>query len=120
MDFKGSPDLRIGGLEVNIPIVQGGMGIGVSLAGLASAVANEGGKGVISSAALGKIGGERLVELLAKALEEGRMNLYKSQKGFREVAEVALPAMNNLSMQNLSMQNMIATIGKGLARSNQA
>jgi nitronate monooxygenase len=49
MDFKGSPDLRIGGLEVNIPIIQGGMGIGISLSGLASAVANEGGIGVISA-----------------------------------------------------------------------
>lgn len=35
------------------PIVQGGMGVGISLSGLASAVANEGGVGVISSAGLG-------------------------------------------------------------------
>ncbi|HBB12329.1 MAG TPA: nitronate monooxygenase, partial [Alistipes sp.] len=34
---------------------QGGMGVGVSLAGLASAVANQGGVGVISSAGLGAI-----------------------------------------------------------------
>ncbi|MBP7919889.1 MAG: nitronate monooxygenase, partial [Parabacteroides sp.] len=32
----------IGNLEVKLPIVQGGMGVGVSLSGLASAVANEG------------------------------------------------------------------------------
>ena len=38
-----------------MPIVQGGMGVGVSLAGLASAVANQGGVGVISSAGLGAI-----------------------------------------------------------------
>lgn len=36
----------IGNLEVKLPIVQGGMGVGVSLSGLASAVANEGGVGV--------------------------------------------------------------------------
>jgi Dioxygenases related to 2-nitropropane dioxygenase len=42
----------IGDLEVKLPIIQGGMGIGVSLSGLASAVANEGGIGVISCAGL--------------------------------------------------------------------
>ncbi len=36
-----------------LPIVQGGMGVGVSLAGLASAVANEGGIGVIAAAGIG-------------------------------------------------------------------
>ena len=36
-----------------MPIVQGGMGIGVSLSGLASAVANAGGIGVISAAGTG-------------------------------------------------------------------
>lgn len=39
---------RIGDLEIKLPIVQGGMGVGVSLAGLAAAVANCGGLGVIS------------------------------------------------------------------------
>ncbi len=45
--------LKIGGLTVAVPIVQGGMGVGISLSGLAAAVANEGGVGVISSAGLG-------------------------------------------------------------------
>lgn len=36
-----------------MPVIQGGMGVGISLSGLASAVANEGGVGVISSAGLG-------------------------------------------------------------------
>jgi len=45
--------LRIGNLTVAVPIIQGGMGVGISLSGLASAVANEGGVGVISSAGLG-------------------------------------------------------------------
>jgi NAD(P)H-dependent flavin oxidoreductase YrpB (nitropropane dioxygenase family) len=43
----------IGNKEICLPIVQGGMGVGVSLSGLASAVANEGGVGVISCAGLG-------------------------------------------------------------------
>lgn len=45
----------LGDLEIKLPIVQGGMGVGVSLSGLASAVANEGGVGVISCAGLGLI-----------------------------------------------------------------
>jgi len=43
----------IGNIEVKLPIVQGGMGVGISLSGLASSVANEGGVGVIASAGLG-------------------------------------------------------------------
>ena len=45
--------LNIGGLKIKLPIIQGGMGVGVSLNGLASAVANEGGVGVISAAGIG-------------------------------------------------------------------
>ncbi len=45
--------LRIGNLSIAVPIIQGGMGVGISLSGLAAAVANEGGVGVISSAGLG-------------------------------------------------------------------
>ena len=45
--------LNIGNLSLSVPIIQGGMGVGISLSGLASAVANEGGVGVISCAGLG-------------------------------------------------------------------
>ena len=55
MAFNKIPRLRIGDLEVNIPIVQGGMGVGVSLSGLAAAVANEGGIGVIATAGIGML-----------------------------------------------------------------
>lgn len=44
--------LQIGNLTASLPIIQGGMGVGVSLSGLASAVANEGGIGVISATGL--------------------------------------------------------------------
>ncbi|MFC1738123.1 NAD(P)H-dependent flavin oxidoreductase [Planctomycetota bacterium] len=48
------PSLRIGDLEADIPIVQGGMGVGISLSCLASAVANAGGIGVIATAGIGQ------------------------------------------------------------------
>ncbi|MBT8351634.1 MAG: nitronate monooxygenase, partial [Deltaproteobacteria bacterium] len=47
------PLLRIGDLEAEVPIIQGGMSVGISLSGLASAVANEGGIGVIGTALIG-------------------------------------------------------------------
>jgi nitronate monooxygenase len=46
-------ELKIGDLVAKIPIIQGGMGVGISLSGLASAVANEGGIGVIASVLCG-------------------------------------------------------------------
>lgn len=45
--------LHIGDLIARIPIVQGGMGVGISLSGLASATANSGGIGVIAAAGIG-------------------------------------------------------------------
>jgi nitronate monooxygenase len=47
--------LCIGDLTAPLPIIQGGMGVGVSLAGLAAAVANAGGIGVIATAGIGMI-----------------------------------------------------------------
>lgn len=47
------PKLRMGDLEVEVPIIQGGMGVGISLSGLASAVANAGGIGLIAAAGIG-------------------------------------------------------------------
>ncbi len=49
------PSLKIGDLIAKIPIIQGGMGVGISLSGLASAVANEGGVGVIAAAGIGML-----------------------------------------------------------------
>lgn len=45
--------LKIGGKTVPVPVIQGGMGVGVSLSGLAGAVAGCGGIGVISTAQIG-------------------------------------------------------------------
>ena len=53
MASKTVPTLKIGDLEINPPIIQGGMGVRVSRSGLASAVANEGCAGVIASVGLG-------------------------------------------------------------------
>lgn len=45
--------MKIGNLEARVPVIQGGMGVGVSLSGLAGAVAAAGGVGIISTAQIG-------------------------------------------------------------------
>lgn len=73
----------IGNLEVKLPVIQGGMGVGVSLSGLASAVANEGGIGVISCAGLGLIyhqsPGDYLIKCITGLKEEIRKAKEKSK-----------------------------------------
>lgn len=49
------PSLKINGFEVKIPIIQGGMSVGISLSRLSSAVANEGGVGVMGTAGIGML-----------------------------------------------------------------
>ncbi len=77
-DWKG---FEVGDIEVKIPIVQGGMGVGISMSSLASAVANEGGVGVISAAEIGftkeyffrdpqRANRDALIEQIKKAKEQ--------------------------------------------------
>lgn len=54
------PALTIKGMRIPLPIVQGGMGVGVSLHPLASAVALAGGLGLLSSACLDRLVSRRL------------------------------------------------------------
>jgi nitronate monooxygenase len=71
MAAKTIPTLKIGDLEINPPIIQGGMGVRVSGSGLASAVANEGCAGIIASVGLGAFedeSGSKFVELNNDAL----------------------------------------------------
>ena len=47
------PSLKLGNLEIKKPLIQGGMGVGISLSRLAGTVAKEGGVGIISTAQIG-------------------------------------------------------------------
>jgi len=53
MDSTKLEQLIIGNKVASVPIIQGGMGVGISLSGLAAAVANEGGIGIIAAAGIG-------------------------------------------------------------------
>lgn len=50
--MKTAP-LVMGNIRAEVPVIQGGMGVGISLGGLAGAVAREGGIGIISAAQIG-------------------------------------------------------------------
>ena len=55
MNTNNLKELKVGDLTAKLPLIQGGMGVGISLSGLASAVANEGGVGVIAAAGIGML-----------------------------------------------------------------
>ncbi len=61
--------LHIGDVTVPVPIIQGGMGVRVSTASLASAVANCGGAGTIASVGLGSKAGEAEEDFIRSSRE---------------------------------------------------
>ena len=74
----------LGDIEIKLPIIQGGMGVGISLSGLATAVANEGGIGVISCAGLGLVyrkSSENYSESCISGLKEELRKAKKNTKG---------------------------------------
>lgn len=92
-------ELKIGNLVAKIPIVQGGMGIGVSLSGLAAAVANEGGIGTISAAQIGF----REPDFSTNPIEANLRAIGKEIKKAREntkgiIAMNIMAAMNNYEL----------------------
>ncbi|MFP4691596.1 MAG: NAD(P)H-dependent flavin oxidoreductase [Bacteroidales bacterium] len=62
-------ELKLGKLSIPVPIIQGGMGVGISLSGLAAAVANQGGVGVISAAGLGFVHRNSTMDYLEANIE---------------------------------------------------
>ncbi|MGD9567643.1 MAG: NAD(P)H-dependent flavin oxidoreductase [Sedimentibacter sp.] len=82
-------ELKIGNLTAKIPIIQGGMGIGVSLSNLAAAVANEGGIGTISGVQIGF----RESDFLTNPVEANLRAISKEIKKAREKTKGIL-AMN--------------------------
>ena len=90
--------LTIGDLIAKLPIIQGGMGVGISLSGLASAVANEGGIGVISSAGLGLIYKQRAKSIAEAAIEGLKEEIAKARAKTEGIIGVnIMVAMTNFS-----------------------
>lgn len=100
--------LKIGELTAPIPVIQGGMGVGISLSGLAGAVAAEGGIGILSTAQIGyRYPGfdehpiETNLHAIAKEIEKAReiakggivgVNIMVATKCYEEYVKAAIEA----------------------------
>ena len=88
----------IGKYEIKLPIIQGGMGVGVSLSGLASAVANEGGIGVISAAGIGLLYPKFRGSYAEKCIEGLKEEIHKAREKTKGVIGVnIMVALSNFS-----------------------
>lgn len=85
-----SKSLKIGDLEIKIPVVQGGMGVGISLSGLAGNVSACGGLGVISTAQIGW----REPDFYEKPFEANFRAIEKEIKKARELAKGGVLGVN--------------------------
>lgn len=65
-EFKS---LKLGNLKIELPIIQGGMGVRISASSLASAVSNEGALGVVAAVALGEERGNEKVDFNKRSRE---------------------------------------------------
>lgn len=109
---------NIGNIEIKLPIIQGGMGVGVSLSGLASAVANEGGIGVISCAGLGlihkKTPGDYLGNCIWGLKEELRKAREKSKGVIGVNIMVALTNFSDMVRTSIAEKADVIFAGAGL------
>jgi len=92
-EVKDMKELLIGNLRAKLPVIQGGMGIGISLSGLASAVADQGGVGVISTAGVGMFEPDfstNFLEANIRALKNEIRKAREKTKGILEVNVMVL------------------------------
>jgi NAD(P)H-dependent flavin oxidoreductase YrpB (nitropropane dioxygenase family) len=90
--------LKIGNLEIRIPIIQGGMGVGISLSGMAAAVANQGGVGVIASAGLGMLYRQAGADFLENSITGLKEELRKAREKSKGIIGVnVMVAMSNFT-----------------------
>jgi len=108
--------MKVGNLEIKVPIIQGGMGIKVSMAKLASSVAKEGGIGLIAGSAL-KI--DELKEEIKKAkdyLGEKAgvigVNIMVAVNEFEELAKASIDAGADMIVCGAGFSRDIFQIGK--------
>lgn len=88
--------LCIGNLTAKVPVIQGGMGIGVSLGGLAGAVAGSGGVGIISAAQIGF----REPDFARNPLEANQRAMEKEYKKARQISPDGVIGFNIMVAMN--------------------
>ncbi len=101
--------LNINGLQINVPIIQGGMAIRCSMAKLAAAVANEGGIGVIAGTALP-------LEELREEIKKARKLITK--KGGALGVNIMFAASDFVNLVNVCIEEKVDVIicGAGFSR----
>ncbi len=118
MCIKTIPSLKIGNLEINPPIIQGGMGVRVSGAGLAAAVADTGCVGIIAGAGLGMFQqkpGSEFAKLNEIAIGEEVKKAKKASKGIIGVnIMVAMADYDNLVRAAVAQGADVVISGAGL------
>ncbi|WP_339060165.1 nitronate monooxygenase family protein [Tepidibacillus marianensis] len=123
------PSLVLGELIATVPIIQGGMGVGVSRSRLASAVANEGGIGIISGAQIGFTEPDFETNSLAanlralrKEIRKAResspkgiigLNLMVAMNHYKELALAAVEEKINLIISGAGLPKDLPDLVKG-------
>jgi len=109
---------NIGGLHVPVPIIQGGMGVGISLSRLAAAVANEGGIGVISCAGLGLMYKEKAKDYLQANIDGLIAEIRKAREATKGIIGVnimgALTNFEDMVRTTIAEKADIIFAGAGL------
>ncbi|MCE5218630.1 nitronate monooxygenase family protein [bacterium] len=109
------PTLRIGDLTIPTPIIQGGMGVRVSGARLASAVANEGCAGMIASAGIAHYelySGKHFVEMNDLALKEEIQKARSLSSGVIGV-NIMVALSNYANLVKVAVENKVSMIVSG-------
>lgn len=107
------PELRIGAKIAKVPVVQGGMAIRLSTARLASAVANQGGIGLIAASGMSEE--ELRYEIrLARSLTDGiiGINIMVAAKKFSEVVKTAIDEGIDLVVAGAGFSRDMFGLGK--------
>ena len=103
--------VHIGEICLEVPIIQGGMGVGISLGNLAGNVALNGGMGVISTAHPGY----RAADFEKNPLEANKRELANEIKKAKEIAKgkgmVAINALNSDYVNNTAAVSKIIEAG---------
>ena len=123
------PQIKIGDKVTKFPIIQGGMGIGVSLSNLASAVANYGGIGVISGVQIGfreedfqRNSSQANERALAKEIRKARelspegilgVNLMVAIQNYKELVAVCVKEKIDLIISGAGLPSELPQFVKG-------
>ncbi|MCE5195039.1 MAG: nitronate monooxygenase family protein [Nitrospiraceae bacterium] len=108
-------ELKIGDLIARTPIIQGGMGVGISLSGLASAVANEGGIGVISAAGIGLFEPDGLTNYIDANIRALKKEIQKARELTKGIigVNIMVATSNFVTMVKTAIEEKIDIIFSG-------